>query len=106
MSEFELEIEGMTCAGCGEHVADALRSIDGVERVHLDDWTDGRASVTAHEDVSPEVLEGAVEEAGYTAHVSSKRPTETAASPSSSGNGSETGYDLLVVGGGSAAFAA
>lgn len=106
MTEFELKIDGMTCAGCGEHVAEALRGVDGAERVQLDDWTDGRASVTARDTTDPEALEEAVDEAGYAAHVTSERPAEPAASSSPPGVGAEADYDLLVIGGGSAAFAA
>ena len=108
MKQIDLEIDGMTCAGCGEHVADALRSVDGARSVELDDWTDGRAAVSARNDIDPEALEAAVDEAGYDAHVSSKRPAGLVAPSSSSGSedGADADYDLLVVGGGSAAFAA
>jgi mercuric reductase len=106
MKQIDLEIGGMTCAGCGEHVADALRSVDGARSVELDDWTDGRAAVTAHDNVDPEALETAVGEAGYAARVSSERSPKSDASSSPPDNGAEADYDLLVVGGGSAAFAA
>ena len=106
MKQIDLEIDGMTCAGCGEHVADALRSVDGARSVELDDWTDGRAAVTAHDNVDPEALETAVGEAGYAARVSSERSPRSDASSSPPDSGAEADYDLLVVGGGSAAFTA
>ena len=106
MKRIDLEIGGMTCAGCGEHVADALRSVDGARSVELDDWTDGRAAVTAHDNVDPEALETAVGEAGYAARVSSERSPKSDASSSPPDSGAEADYDLLVVGGSSAAFAA
>lgn len=102
MQQFDVEIEGMTCAGCGDTVAEALRSVEGVEEVRLDDWTEGRASVTAAA-VAPGDLTVAVAEAGYSASVERRRsgvPT-----PFGGGEG-DLDYDLLVVGGGSAAFAA
>jgi len=103
MKQFDLEIEGMTCAGCGEHVADALRGVAGVEEVRLDDWTEGRASVTAAGDLPPGDLTAAVAEAGYSASVTRRRSDAS----SQSGRGeSNPDYDLVVVGGGSAAFAA
>ena len=82
MKRIDLEIGGMTCAGCGEHVADALRSVDGARSVELDDWTDGRAAVTAHDNVDPEALETAVGEVGYAARVSSERSPKSDASSS------------------------
>jgi mercuric reductase len=103
MQQFDLEIEGMTCAGCGEHVAEALQSVEGVEDVRLDDWTEGRGFVTATNDVDPDDLTAAVAGAGYSASAERRRsgaPTRT--------EHEEGGpdYDFVVIGGGSAAFAA
>ncbi|MCS3635715.1 mercuric reductase [Salinibacter ruber] len=103
MQQFDLEIEGMTCAGCGDHVADALRGVEGVETVRMGDWTEGRASVTTKRGVDPEALTAAVADTGYTAHVEIVRSSSTPISPD---DGAEADYDLVVVGGGSAAFAA
>ncbi len=103
MQQLDLEIEGMTCAGCGETVAQALRDVEGVEEVRLDDWTEGRASVTAADNVDPDDLRIAVADAGYSASVPSPR-SEVPGSPPE--NGADPAYDLVVVGGGSAAFAA
>jgi len=106
MKQLELEIDGMTCADCGEHVAEALRSVDGVEAVHLDDWTDRRATVVAHDDTDPETVIAALDETSYTAHVETRTPTPSSFSSVSPPGGAVADYDLLVVGGGSAAFAA
>ena len=103
MQQFDLEIEGMTCAGCGDPVADALRGVEGVETVRMGDWTEGRASVTTKRGVDPEALTAAVADTGYTAHVEIVRSSSTPISPD---DGAEADYDLVVVGGGSAAFAA
>ncbi|MFB6249323.1 MAG: mercury(II) reductase [Salinibacter sp.] len=102
MQRFDLRIEGMTCAGCGTHVAEALRGVDGVEAVRLGDWTEGRASVTAN-DVAPDDLTAAVAEAGYAASVG---PRRSGAPVSTGGTDGDPDYDLVVIGGGSAAFAA
>jgi mercuric reductase len=103
MQQFDLEIEGMTCAGCGEHVAGALRGVEGVDTVRMGDWTEGRASVTTERGVDPEALTVAVADAGYTAHVETVRSSSSTVSPD---DGADADYDLVVVGGGSAAFAA
>ena len=93
----------MTCAGCGEHVAGAVRGVEGVDKVRMGDWTEGRASVVAERGVDPEALTAAVADAGYTAHVEAVRSLSSAVSPD---DGADADYDLVVVGGGSAAFAA
>lgn len=103
MKQLDLEIDGMTCAGCGEHVAEALRGVEGVETIHLDDWTEGRASVTATDEVDPDDVTAAVGEAGYSASVTSRR-LEVPVPPTEDDTDAE--YDLVVIGGGSAAFAA
>ena len=105
MQQFDLEFERMTCAGCVEHVSEALRSVDGVEEVRMGDWADRRATVVAHDDTDPEAVAAALDETNYTAHVEARTPTLSSSSASSPG-GPATDYDLLVVGGGSAAFAA
>ncbi|WP_103028580.1 mercury(II) reductase [Salinibacter altiplanensis] len=106
MTKFELEIEGMTCAGCGEHVAEALRTAEGAKEVRLDDWTEGRAVVLASDDTDPDALTSALAGTGYTAHVDTRTSTAPSGPPPELENGADADYDLLVVGGGSAAFAA
>ena len=106
MTEFELEIEGMTCAGCEEHVAEALRAAEGAREVRLDDWTEGRAVVVARDDTDPETLTAALKETQYTARVEAQSSPGLSGPPPALENGADADYDLLVVGGGSAAFAA
>ncbi|HKL89491.1 MAG TPA: FAD-dependent oxidoreductase, partial [Salinibacter sp.] len=103
MQQFDLEIEGMTCAGCGDTVAEALIAVEGVEDVQLDDWTEGRASITAAGDVTIDDLTAAVAQAGYSASV---EPRHSDAPSPFGGEEDDLDYDLLVIGGGSAAFAA
>ncbi|MBI5410829.1 MAG: heavy-metal-associated domain-containing protein [Nitrospirae bacterium] len=33
-----LRVEGMTCEGCARHVAEALRSVPGVEQAQVGSW--------------------------------------------------------------------
>jgi mercuric reductase len=103
MQQFDLEIEGMTCAGCGDTVTEALRGVEGIKEVHLDDWTEGWAYVTAADNVDLDDLSVAVAEAGYSASIKSRRSEAPAPPPE---NMTDPAYDLVVVGGGSAAFAA
>ncbi len=67
--QLELEIEGMTCAGCAAKVEKALASLGGVE-ANVNAMTD-RASVRFNpESIASQDLIKAVESVGYTAKVS------------------------------------
>jgi mercuric reductase len=99
----ELDVQGMTCSSCAVHVENALKSVDGVEEAEVPGgWVSGRATVKADSLVSAEALSTAVKEAGYSATVKIRKP---AGGPISS-NGGGSRFDLMVIGGGSAGFAA
>ncbi len=104
MSERErvfLRVEGMTCDGCVTHVTRALEQVPGVISVHVPGWEAGRAEVVATPEVTNEALTRAIEEAGYRGAVEHREPlTRTPA------NGNGGTYDVVIVGGGSAGFAA
>lgn len=126
-----LTVGGMTCSGCARHVTEALDALPGVASAVVPGWESGQADVALAADApaSPADLVAAVEAAGYRASVGAAgRPLEGAAAgdgaprntPASvSGDGALSAstplpdetlpagtYDLVVVGGGSAAFAA
>jgi len=61
----QLDIEGMTCASCATRVEKALNKVEGVEASV--NYATERATVLG--DVPPETLLGAIESAGYHAHV-------------------------------------
>ena len=61
-----LQIEGMTCASCADHVRDALRNVPGVRSVSVS-YPDRLAKVTIDEDTAPSALTAAVAAAGYKA---------------------------------------
>lgn len=87
-----MKIEGMTCPGCDLQVARALSQAGALE-VRAD-YRSGEAVFQAGPGVSVAELERAVAAAGY-------RPVTTVEPP-----GTGEGYDLAVIGSGSAAFAA
>ena len=73
-----------------------------VKTVEVGDWRAGSAAVVADGSVSDEALAGAVAKAGYRAITQAKRPLEGGRQvPRSEGD-----FDLMTIGGGSAAFAA
>ncbi len=96
-----LRVEGMTCDGCARHVASALKGVPGVEEAGVPTWQAGKATVLAAGSVTDEALTRAVEAAGYRARVEERRPVREGQRFVSG----EAEYDLLIIGGGSAAFA-
>lgn len=63
--EIIIDIDGMTCAACERHVAEALMVLDGVSAATAS-HSEGQAVVTADPLVAtPEILREAVREAGY-----------------------------------------
>lgn len=65
MNKLELKIEGMSCGHCVAAVSEALTELPGVS---VDQVRIGAAQVTYHPDqVSPEQIVLAVEDAGYSA---------------------------------------
>ncbi len=98
---YAMEIQGMTCTDCEHHVAKALESVgaSGVEA----NFRRGHATFTVPAEFSWEAAREAVARAGYTpgvARAQGHRGTPTI------GPGSRREYDLVVIGSGSAAFAA
>ncbi|WP_299425966.1 cation transporter [uncultured Meiothermus sp.] len=62
----QLKIEGMSCNNCVRHVTEALKKVQGVEKVEVS-LQDGRAEVTGTAPVA-QLIE-AVQEEGYTARM-------------------------------------
>lgn len=103
LNEFELTVQGMTCDSCARHVVEALRGVDGVQQADVPGWQSGRATVVAGSEVAAEALTAAVGQAGYAAAVRSRQAAGAPRPDPARGDGS---FDLLVIGGGSAGFAA
>lgn len=106
----ELEVQGMTCDSCAHHVEKALANVPGVVEVHVPGWESGRASVQAAPEVDATALESAVAEAGYRAAVKTEQSAENTPHPAVPyyiAKGQSDGHiHLMVIGGGSAGFAA
>ncbi|MBI5410837.1 MAG: FAD-dependent oxidoreductase, partial [Nitrospirae bacterium] len=102
-SHMLLRIEGMTCEGCARHVAEALKAVPGVEQAQVGSWCAGQATVVARSGITDRDLIEAIQKAGYRGVIIERRSLEpTRAVPSSKSRE----YDLMTIGGGSAAFAA
>jgi len=94
-----LEVGGMTCDDCARRVQDALAGA-GAESVSVS-WRSGHARFVWPEGVAEDRLHKAVEDAGY-------RPgsLRLAGSVATEANATRDLFDLVVLGAGSAAFAA
>ena len=62
----KLQIVGMTCASCVEHVKEALEKIPGVHRADVS-YASGKAELKVDDGVSREQMQAAVEALGYRA---------------------------------------
>jgi mercuric reductase len=102
MSTKQMQIEGMTCIHCEKTVGEALVSA-GATGVKAS-WREGRATFDVADPADNE-LTAAVEEAGYTVvSIKDAQVRRTGLEPSVGDKDQD--YDLVVIGSGSAAFAA
>lgn len=104
----ELEIRGMTCDSCALHVERALKKVPGVQEAEVPGWESGRASVILEEDIDSQALIESVRLAGYGASVKARKPVveRDLEEPGSTDGRGDGRFDLMVIGAGSAGFAA
>ncbi|MEW6321320.1 MAG: mercury(II) reductase [Acidobacteriota bacterium] len=101
-----LDIEGMTCDHCAVTLARALRAVPGVDRADVS-FARKRAEVATSDGIDDDLIR-AVEHTGYRVSAIEPSPaTREAATPPRAPAVSSGGRpDLVVLGGGSAGFAA
>ena len=104
----ELDVKGMTCDSCAYHVENALKKVPGVRKVKVPGWESGRARVLLEEDVDIQALIESVRQAGYNAAVKTSQPVieRNAEEQPVLGKSADDRFDLMVIGAGSAGFAA
>lgn len=102
----EFNIQGMTCASCAHHVERALKKVPGVVEAHVPSWEVAHATVTIQTDVDLADLEASVAKAGYRAAVKSSNDKKREAVPFVRKGQARDHVHLMVIGGGSAGFAA
>lgn len=103
LQELKLDVRGMTCDSCAVHVENALRRVPGVRQAAVPGWKSGRASVVAEGEIDADALRASVADAGYTATV---RAVKQARRGDKKDNGAGKDFDLMLIGHGSAGFAA
>ena len=64
----ELQVEGMTCGSCTEHVRQALEKVPGVQSASVS-YPQGLATIATNGGVSPEPLVAALSALGYRARI-------------------------------------
>ena len=64
MKEIVLKINGMKCTGCSQRLERVLKNVEGVEDASVDLDT-REAKINCKDDVAFEVLNEAVEDAGF-----------------------------------------
>lgn len=102
----ELKVKGMTCVSCEAHVKKALASVSGVAKVCYVDWKKGLACVESKDKVDHGGLVAAIKNAGYTAEIIDPQIEKKDTVNPKKNSQSTKDYDLLILGSGSAAFAA
>lgn len=100
----QMAIEGMTCDHCAVTIERALAKVPGVEHASVS-FPEKRASIETTQ-ADPQALVRAVEAAGYQGRVIEPSPQGQASSGKTSRRSSAEKVDLVVLGGGSAGFAA
>ncbi|UPG66166.1 mercury(II) reductase [Metabacillus endolithicus] len=99
MNKFKINIQGMTCTGCEEHVAVALENI-GARNIEAS-FRCGEAVFELPNDIGVESAKKAIDEAKY-----QPGEIEEVQSEEKVVLGDEGDYDLLIIGSGETAFSA
>src|SRR3989304_2120139 len=108
LEQIEFDIRGMTCDSCALHVERALKEVSGVRKAEVPGWESGHATVNVEDTVGSQDLISAVKRAGYGAILKTRKPVgreEQVEEPRST-ESHDGLFDLMVIGGGSAGFAA
>ena len=64
MKELVIKVEGMMCSGCENRVQNALKTIEGVEKV-VANHVDGTVTVTLNKDIDEKVIKDKTDDIGY-----------------------------------------
>ena len=104
----QLDIEGMTCTSCANHVRDALLAVPGVDRAEVD-YPAGAAQVSGNRPLDAHGLIAAVSALGYHANTSASQ-TPVVTDPPTPADctlaSDRTRLHVAVIGSGGAAMAA
>lgn len=105
MHRIQLEVDGMSCSGCEASVVSALAGVPGVTGAEAS-FAERSATVMAEDAVTGDALTDALSHAGYVGRPVAPPESEGPPVVGRASEGSDGGFDLAVLGGGSAGFAA
>jgi len=106
MDEIELDVQGMTCESCVEHVEEALAGVSGVSEARVPGWESRKVTVKMVAGAKGAGLVEAIQEAGYQAVVKPTNGHQRTSVPLFRKGSDGDHFHLIVIGGGSAGFAA
>ena len=95
----KLNVSGMSCEHCEKTVSKAVHKVTGVEGIERISWEDGEVIVQTSDNLTQGDLEKQIKKAGY--KLNKVSPYE-----GNKGTEEHTDFDIIVIGGGSAGFAA
>lgn len=64
MKETIIKVEGMVCNGCENRVQNALKTLEGVEKV-VANHTNGTVTITSKNEVEENVMKEKIEDLGF-----------------------------------------
>lgn len=64
MKEIIIKVEGMVCSGCENRVQNAIKTIEGIEKV-VASHEEGIVTIIAKEEVSEKVIKEKIEDIGF-----------------------------------------
>jgi mercuric reductase len=104
----ELQIEGMTCDGCSSHIEKDMKNKKGVVNCEVDHESGKGKFTFDSEKLDKSAVIDAVNNVGNYTVVDDviDRQTDQPTSIENTDSGSNSDYDLIIIGGGSAAFSA
>src|SRR5690606_28038813 len=97
MNKYRVDVQGMTCTGCEEHIAVALEAI-GAKEIQAD-FRKGEAIFELPEDMEVEKAKKAIADAKYQPGKAEEVQKPKAMQPDEEGE-----YDYIIIGSGGAAF--
>ncbi|PKH09188.1 mercury(II) reductase [Planomicrobium sp. MB-3u-38] len=97
MNKYRVDVQGMTCTGCEEHIAVALEAI-GAKEIQAD-FRKGEAVFKLPEDMEVEKAKKAIADAKYQPGKAEEVQKPKAMQPDEEGE-----YDYIIIGSGGAAF--
>ena len=64
MKEITIKVEGMVCNGCENRVQNAVKQIDGVEKV-IANYKEGKVTITLNKETEIKTIKETIEDIGF-----------------------------------------